>query len=377
MAPENANKRIVVRAFLQQNLGDDMFVRMLVRRYPDHRFCIAASPADSAFLSREANVRLMSGGQFLLRRLAGKIAPGVVRQERMKRMRRADAVVKIGGSVFIEYPGWENAVSEIPNPNYYIIGANFGPFSTQEFVLKKKKSIARSKDCCFRDSASYELFRDLPQVRVAPDILWAYPDYPDREVGQGVGISILNLKAFHGLGDRTESYERGIARICDRCCEAGERVTLFGFCRKDGDEEAVSRILSYRKTSGTIDAVYYDGDIPAFLSALNRVETLYASRFHAMILGFAMHKKVIPIIYSIKQVNALADLGFTGACWSILDSEPLHDDVLFGEGQRLSDDAVRELQERARGQFSGLDEFLCTSDPGTMGSMNNRQQAVN
>ena len=298
----------------------------------------------------------------MLRRLAGKLAPSMARQQKNNRMHQADAVVKIGGSVFIEYTGWENVPIEIPNPHYFIIGANFGPYRTEKFFSAKKQNILQSDDCCFRDQYSYRLFRDVPQVRYAPDTLWAYPHYPAVQKGSGVGISILNLSAFSGLEDQTEAYERGIARICDQHIGAGNKVVLYGFCKTDGDEAAIKRITSYCSSPQQIDAEIYDGDICGFLDAFNRVETVYASRFHAMILGFAMRKKVIPITYSIKQINALEDIGFKGVYWNILDREHLSEKVIRGEAEVLSDTILTDYQERAKEQFRGLDRFLCADD---------------
>ena len=359
MAKKNSQKKIYVWAFFQQNLGDDLFVQTLVRRFPDHLFEIAAKPDHVRFLSGESNVRIMPPAQFLLRRLCGKISPGLVKNERKNRMRRADAVVKIGGSVFMEYPGWQNVPVAIPNPHYFILGANFGPFFSKEFFTKKKKNIMRSEDCCFRDLYSYQLFRDVPQVRYAPDILWAYPAFPPVKNGKNVGICILNLSAFRGLEHRTEDYERGIARICDRHCGLGKEVVLFGFCRTDRDDEAIKRILSYCRTPEKIRTRVYDGDIGSFLDAFNSVETVYASRFHAMILGFAMRKKVVPIIYSDKQVNALEDIGYKGAYWNIMDNEPLSEEVICGEAESLPVPVIKEYEMSAKDQFSGLDRFLC------------------
>ena len=362
MANGNSQKRIYVWAYFQQNLGDDMFVQTLVRRYPGHLFYIAANPDNVRFLKNEPNVKIMPRAQFTLCRLAGKISPSLPRKERKMRMEKADAVVKIGGSVFIEYTGWQNAPDKIPNPEFYIIGANFGPYKTDRFFQSKRDYIVHSKDCCFRDLYSYRLFEDIPQVRYAPDILWAYPGYPTENKGQGVGISVLNLSEISGLEDYIEEYEQGIVRICDWHAAQGRPVTLFGFCKRLGDDQSIDRILSCCKSKEQISAEVYDCDIGGFLEAFNRVETVYATRFHAMVLGFAMHKKIIPIIYSNKQSNMLADIGFGGMAWNLLSREPISDEIIRGDATRLSDEALNELRLRSEEQFCGLDESLLASN---------------
>ena len=354
----NTQKKIYVWAFFQQNLGDDMFVQTLVRRYPQHRFFIAANPDYVQYLAQEPNVVLMSRVQFFLRKAAGRLMPGLVAREKKRRMKQADAVVKIGGSVFMEYPGWQNAPAEIPNSHFFIVGANFGPYTSEAFFEEKKRIITRATDCCFRDLYSYRLFENIPHVRYAPDILWGYPWFPKRTNGNGVGISVLNLSAFSGLEKQTEEYERNLAHICDLHCGQGDRVVLFGFCGPEGDKEAVKRVLSYCKNPEKIELEYYGGDISGFLDAFNKVDVIYASRFHAMILGFAMGKRVIPIIYSRKQTHTLEDIGFKGACWNVLENEPLNREILQGKGEALSDSVLNEYRKRAQEQFSGLNTFL-------------------
>lgn len=36
--------RVFIHAYLQGNLGDDLFVRLLCQRYPNTKFCILAHP---------------------------------------------------------------------------------------------------------------------------------------------------------------------------------------------------------------------------------------------------------------------------------------------------------------------------------------------
>ena len=38
-----------------------------------------------------------------------------------------------------------------------------------------------------------------------------------------------------------------------------------------------------------------------------------ATRFHAMMIGWMLSKKVLPVVYSAKQTNVINDIGFTVA----------------------------------------------------------------
>ena len=51
-------KKAYIVAYCQQNLGDDMFVRSLVRRYPQIRFyCLASEWVNTAF-REEHNLKM-------------------------------------------------------------------------------------------------------------------------------------------------------------------------------------------------------------------------------------------------------------------------------------------------------------------------------
>ncbi|KIR02076.1 putative transferase [Lachnospiraceae bacterium TWA4] len=56
----------------------------------------------------------------------------------------------------------------------YILGANFGPYYTEEYLKAMAKVFEKAEDVCFREKYSYQLFQNN-RVRYAPDILFTYP----------------------------------------------------------------------------------------------------------------------------------------------------------------------------------------------------------
>lgn len=56
---------------------------------------------------------------------------------------------------------------------YDIIGSNVGPIRSNEFIETISNIFKNAQDVCFRDSNSYELFKDMPTTRVATDIAFS------------------------------------------------------------------------------------------------------------------------------------------------------------------------------------------------------------
>lgn len=55
---------------------------------------------------------------------------------------------------------------------YYVLGSNFGPYNNKEYYNYYKNVFEKANDVCFSDKNSYEKFKDLKNVRWAPDIVF-------------------------------------------------------------------------------------------------------------------------------------------------------------------------------------------------------------
>ncbi|MEI3326743.1 MAG: polysaccharide pyruvyl transferase family protein [Thomasclavelia sp.] len=52
---------------------------------------------------------------------------------------------------------------------------------------------------------------------------------------------------------------------------------------------------------------YTDTDLEGILNCIGSAEIVIATRFHAMILGWCMGKKTLPIVYSSKMTHVLEE----------------------------------------------------------------------
>ena len=71
--------------------------------------------------------------------------------------------VYIGGSIFMEYPTWKNIVSwwEYQSSQYpfFVLGANFGPYHTEEYRSAMDKVYTKLKRYLFSRYLFKESFR--------------------------------------------------------------------------------------------------------------------------------------------------------------------------------------------------------------------------
>lgn len=353
-------KRIVyVKAYCKCNLGDDLFLRALVKRYPSVSFYFCENYELLKAISEEPNVEIVGEWEYLWLRLIRKIENKSVYVENKRVIRKALATVRIGGSIFIENEKWR------PTPGIpwdFYIGCNFGPYKTNKYFDFQKEMIAQSRDTCFRDKYSYSLFADLPNTRVAPDIIWGYPFFPAADPnGRGIAISVINMEDREVLRDSMDYYEDMIRAICRLGQKKQLPVKLLSFCAYEKDPEAIKRIMDGLDTVDGIETVFYEGDIDSMLNAINDCQLVIAARFHAMIIGWSLGKSVFPVIYSEKQTNTLKDIDFQGDIWNLKNGDLLDisriEQILATNGNKLE---TGTLKEQAQLQFKALDEFLNT-----------------
>ena len=349
---------IQVFCYCRNNLGDDMFLQTLVRRYSETKFYLYAAPRYTTQFRGEPNLRLCSNLSYKAFRVLEKFRKPAARRLRGKKTARMDAAVRIGGSVFIEKKQFDKDYFPEKNKNFFLLGANFGPFQTRTYFDNRKSRIRLARDCCFRDKYSYNLFCDMPNVRYAPDILFAYPYFPAYQSGDCIGISVIDIHGRNGLSVTSWKYEKIMTAICDYYAEQGRTVKLLGFCEEEGDAAAIRRIRSACHFPDKVIEKIYRGNIALFLEELNSCEVIYAARFHAMIIGWAMGKSVVPVIYSEKQTHVIEDIAFKGAAWNLMKDKTAPPQMLSAESGRLEMTLLKSLKVQAEKQFCGLDSFI-------------------
>lgn len=340
-------KKIFLYAYDRQNLGDDLFIQHITDRYPSVQFYMWSDKTNQKTFADMPNLKVFDRESRLVRFLH-KLRPSLVSRYKAMLECRCDAVVYIGGSIFIEYPNWEQISTwweyEAEKRPLYVLGANFGPYHTEAYRKKMADVFQHCKDVCFRDQYSYQLFQDVPTVRQAPDILFSYSMPRVTVKDNQVFISVIDCAGRDDLAEYAQQYVSNMAELIRRYRKNGCEIALASFCRDEGDEDGIRQILDALGDTARIRTLCYDGTNRAeMLTAIAESGLVVGTRFHAVILALAAGKQVLPVIYSDKTKHVLEDIGFTGQTYDLREPSIWSDDKI--NGSDLDIGAVRVESE--------------------------------
>ena len=293
------SKKIYVKAYTRLNLGDDLFVFILCARYPKHQFYIKEQGIYTNTFKKIKNLTIIQNID----------------------VENYDAIVYIGGSIFIQSGSTSinrllDLKSEIIKENIptYIIGANFGPYTTDEyFTTTKNELFSHIHSITFRDKYSYNLFSDMINVNYSPDVVFSIDTSNIKKVESNeIGISIIHHLEREPLKTNYSKYLDKLLEISKHYIYNGYNVRLFSFCEYEKDMVAINDFLNkltpQEKQHVTVSN--YTGDILDILNKIAGLKLFITSRFHSMILGLKLGVPIIPICYSDKSSNVLNDIGF-------------------------------------------------------------------
>ncbi len=293
------SKNIYIKAYTRINLGDDLFIHIICSRYPECKFYLKSKDEYTNVFEQIPNLIIVDD--------VAKI--------------EFDAIVYIGGSIFIEnskasigrvYELKKEIIRE--NIPTYIIGANFGPYMTEEYrSVVKNEIISNVENITFRDKYSYNLFKDMPNVSYAPDVVFSLHTSKEiKATKKEIGISVIHHLEREKIKNNYYEYLDKLEEIIKYYISIGYEIRLLSFCEYEKDmvtiQELLDRMEECDKTKVNISN--YTGNVDEILKQISGLDILVATRFHSMILGFAYEIPVIPICYSGKMKNVLVDIGF-------------------------------------------------------------------
>lgn len=373
-------KRLFVQAYTNDNLGDDLFLHILFERYKNVQFRLMTSRICKQF-QQYPNVEFSKQpSSILILRIFSKLLKLFFSTEKSimiwekawkkylaRQNKECDAYLYIGGSIFMQHSGGFRFADSL---NYwvaetfrdkFVLGANFGPYLEDAYVsFYQKKVFPSYLDVCFRDKYSYSLFQNIPNVRYCQDIVFQLKMNIDRKVlKKSIGFSVMDFSHREDIDEKINSlYVRKMLETIEWYYKLGYDIYLFSFCKNEGDEKAIERIISSLPSDVKCFACLYNGDIDTFLSTYSSIETMVTLRFHSLILSVLYGQKIYPLIYSNKTLNVLKDgLQYSGPYKLLGDLNSWNPRNLLQEAV-VVDYERGEFALSAERQFMMLDEFL-------------------
>lgn len=362
-------KHVLVHAYLQNNLGDDLFVRVLCSRYPHVTFHVYAHDSYKLRFQDINNCQVHSPGDDDVERINQKKARfGIENGYFKKLIRTCDGVVHIGGSVFVQHhEDWSDfyktdAELVKKSKKMFVIGANFGPYTNENYYKDYKKLFKKYAGICFRDQYSKSLFEDMNHISYAPDVLWNLPVAPLADKQKKVVFAPIELSHRTGKYDISkyeDSYMAFQIQMVRQMIQKGYQVSLLAFCPFQNDHEVTQRIYDALTGEEKTQAVCirYDFDVFALLKEFEEAQAVVATRFHSAVIGMLCNCKVLPLIYDQKTRKTLEDMQYP---W-YLEFEDIKGADAEMCCEKLLDMEVYQTEDLVRAsvkQFQYLDAFL-------------------
>lgn len=294
--------RVMVFAYLDNNIGDDLMLMLLSRKFPQHEFYLYTSNS----VVRE---NLSKYSNFVLRQ------PG----QRRSDLGVIDVVLSIGGSIFNDLNSLRGKIARLRKIAFLVgarlqgkrivtIGCNLGPYNDLAGLYLTAAELKLNSLVTVRDKASYALISrfSLNNCHLADDLVYGV-DVPVRSSPRN-GLGVSAFRSTHGGETNFENY-RAIALLIDGYVRrTGKPVKLFAFDSEcENDLSAAFHIMDLVEYKQNVKIVPYLGDVGSFIAEFDGCEVQLAIRFHAAVLSDVMGIGFVPIAYSNKMEALIAD----------------------------------------------------------------------
>ncbi len=349
---------IMISAYLDNNIGDDLMLKLLAGRFPQHQFFLYTDKSVLANTFRDQD-------NIIIRRS----------RDLESDMGKADAYLSIGGSIFQvvnrRQKIWRlkriRRLARFKRRKIKIatLGSNFGPYADQWGIRLTRWELRKNDLVTVRDREALALLegsKGIKQYFMADDIVYNLPADLLRNPKERTGLGISCYRSIRPGENNYQNYQ-ALAGLADRYVQkTGKRVFLFSFDSEgENDLAAAHHILNLSREKDMIEIIPYLGDDTYFLDRFSACERLIAIRFHSAILADICQIPFLPVAYSNKMINLMEDRGFRGLSLKLEELTPALDlDMLAQElrdGGRLFDHFIGD-QHTAALHFDKLEELL-------------------
>ena len=291
-------KRAFLYVYLNNNFGDDLFVHLLTRRYRLTKFYVLCDKKGASTVKHHPNVHPF--GEGIIFRLVNKVSRTLFGKEAATdfMVKWCGLTIYLGGSLFMEQGDWKKEFArleemEAHSKKFCIIGANFGPYHTEEYRRVHEKFFSRLSDICFRDQYTYRLFsKNCKNVRLAPDVAFNLELMPSKRPERLVTISCISVNDRDDIAVDQETYVLQQRKLCEAFAAEHYWICLLSLCEPQGDLETCNEIYEGLppEVKRRVDIVNYSGDMEKMFWVLDQSEVIMAGRFHCMVVGWLLNR---------------------------------------------------------------------------------------
>ena len=366
------SKQMYLFACIEKNIGDDLFIYAVTQRYPKINFIIS-SDADYLKVNEINNLYYSSIINYWLK-FANNASDNCLKRciasiiEKLFRLflKRLDSIYIVGNAFKnMNYKGfyqikWLKNRIKI-SKNFYLISTNYGPTNNDAWEKDCRNVFSSITDICFRDKKSYELFKDMKNVRYAPDAVISL-EVKKRNVNEKkyIIISVIDCKMDsrpNNLQQISLNYEDKMVSLINSFNENGIDIILLN-SNTDQDGPASKRIYDNCKTKDMVFIYNYNGDLNEIFGLFEQAKGIIATRLHTIILAWKYDIPVIPIVYDIKVENLLKSYHFNENKWDICNIDEIDYLSVLNSFKNYSYVLSKQILIDANKQFLKIDTHL-------------------
>lgn len=369
-------KQVYLFGCIEKNIGDDLFIYIVCKRYPNTDFIISE---DAKYLevNRIDNLKYNSllkkwlkfannDSENKLKRVVASFFEKIIRIK----LKKLDSIYIVGNAFKnMNYKGnyqlnWLKNRISISN-RFYLISTNYGPSNSINWKNDCSNIFSKMSDVCFRDFNSYELFKNLDNVRYAPDAvlsLYQYKiDFKKNNLNNKY-IIISTIDCFMDersdkLKESAKKYEDKMSFLINEFNKSDVNVIILN-SNYVQDSSASKRIFDNCLYKDKVSIYSYDGNIEKILELFNNASAVLATRLHTIILSWIYDIPVIPIVYDIKVENMLKSYNFTSLKKNIDDLSDLSYEIVTDTIENYSFKMSDEILNESNNQFIKTDCVL-------------------
>ena len=365
--------RVYLDIYLAHNFGDDMFLRIIAEEFPKIQF-VTNYYGRSYSKEFEKYDNVIFPKYPIIDRILNRLKVYDYISDVDRICRDTDACVFLGGSIFREECYWKSLLAWrtklvdkyiSQGKPVFIIGSNFGPVYTNEFIFSYRSFFEKCTDVCFRDKYSYSVFSNLESTRFEKDIVFKLPIQSFGKPEKAISISVIDPWHIPKLRDLRNQYIDWIAVGTAKLMEEGYEGRLVSLCDSEGDRNICELIRGKieslsKRNLGRCRIVNYKDNMDEIFQCFDSSELIVASRFHANILALKMGKKLLPLTYSEKTTNVLKDIDFPGDIIPIerIAQYNMYDEVKMCLCAKQPVMDLTAASDSAMRQFAVLREYL-------------------
>ncbi len=368
------SKYTLLRGYINGNLGDDLFIRIICSRYKTVNFLIIGPKRYKKSFCDISNLEYINNDNILFKcveRLTRFIG-GRLNIKNLKYFsfneylyvmlsKIVNLNVIISGSYYIEWTKndeyWDYFFSK--ELEYYknhpvVIGINFGPYSSEKFKMNCINMLSNARFVSVRDKKTVGILKQINPY-YAPDIVFLFKEF--NYIKQDSNVKIISIVVSNKSVAR-DNYITALQELIESYNLCGFMIRIICFCDAEGDYEVAKRISSALKKESDCIVVYDGWNLNRLLEILGQSRVIIAGRFHAMILGWLLKVPTVPICYSEKMSDVIKDIAPSMIFYNANEIDRYGIDVedCINNYENIE---IEKIKQEAEKHFKYLDKFYC------------------